>query len=37
MKLGIVQNGDASSTGAESGTASGDNGGSDNYSAESYP
>ena len=33
----IVVRGDETSTGAESGTASGNNGGSDNYGSDSYP
>ncbi len=33
----IVCKGDSSSSGAESGTSSGNNGGSDNYGSESYP
>ena len=35
--LAIICQGDASSSGAESGTDSGNNGGSDNYGSESYP
>jgi hypothetical protein len=33
----IICKGDSSSSGAQSGTSSGNNGGSDNYGSESYP
>ena len=36
-RLGLICKGDSSSSDAESGTDSGNNGGSDNYSANSYP